>query len=488
MTEPLAIRWRSSSVHISSILLPLAILCILLLGATPAKTKGEQYADDFNMLVVSLQELHPLLYKTIGKNNFDRQVETTRRKLLQTEDESDAIYMMQELMYNIGDAHSANISVYDVRRDTTIRNILPFSVYIINHDLYIKDYPRDTTYIGTQVLSIENTDASLLIDSFRIFFPNDGARDILDFRVQPFFNALYAKFCNQHEAYTLTTTKGKITVEAAKKGTSLFDLLMNKTDSAYLGNDRILKTEINSDYGYFSFAGFIPQYRQYTIEKDYDSLITILIDKQVPNLIIDLRHNEGGDPEMGARMVSYLRNERFRIFNKMYEAKCGKPTFEKYISGSKLYYRARNIRTRNAGELREVVRMERQLRWTNPNVQQYTGHIYILTGSVTKSASTMFCKYLIGQSNVTFVGSETSGAINYFWAGGPNGAYCELTLPSLKTKFGFAIELNELKAGSSANELPIGLIPDQIIEYTIEDLMAHRNLELDWIKSDIAQK
>lgn len=472
----------------SCTLFTIILLSILLGGGRSAETKGEQFLRDFTMLEVSLQELHPLLYNTIGKDKFDKEVKSIKERLLRTEDESDAVYMMQELMYKIGDAHSGNISVYSLRSDTSIRNILPFSVYIINHDLYIKDYPGDTTYNGTKLLSVENTDASLLIDSFRIFFPNDGAREVADFHVQPFFNALYATFCNQREVFYLNTSKGKLTVPAAKKGTSLFDLLMNKTDSAYLGTDRIVKTEITPDYGYFSFAGFIPKYKHYTIEKDYDSLIAILIEKQIPNLIIDLRYNQGGDPEMGARMVSYLKSDRFRIFENMYEVKCRKPTYEKFLSGSKVYYRARNIRTSQAGELREVVRMERQLGWVDPNKKQYTGHIYILTGSVTKSASTMFCKYLIGQPNVTFVGSETSGAINYFWAGGPNGAYCELTMPSLKTNFGFAIELNELKAGSIATELPMGLIPDKEIDYTIEDLMAHRNLELEWIKSDIAQK
>jgi hypothetical protein len=446
---------------------------------------GKKYSGDFNALVVSLKELHPLLYANVSKEEFDKNAENISQRLFHVTSNYKAIYLIQEFVFKIGNAHAGNLSVFSIYNDTSITRVLPFSVYILDHQLYIKDYPADSTYNGTKIYSIENTDSKVLIDSLKIFFPIDGKRDIIDFNLQLYFNALYGAYCCQKDFFAVSTEKGKMNFKAAVRGTPLFETLIFKNKDTYLGKERILKKEITKDYGYFKFAGFIPKYKDYNIEADFNSMIRELNKNKTPNLIIDLKYNEGGNPEMGARMISLLTEKPFRIFENIYEIKCRKPTYKKLMNGSSLYYKTRGLRTRKAGNLRQVVRMERDLKVIHHNKEIYKGNIYIITGSATKSASTMFCKYLIGQSNVKFVGSETSGAINYFWAGGPNGSFCELRLPSMNTVFAFAIDLNEIKAGSSKNEVPIGLVPYYKIEYTIEDLMSGKNKELEWIKDDI---
>jgi hypothetical protein len=457
----------------------------LFISGKPDIEIGKKYSEDFNALVTSLKELHPRLYANISAEEFDSEVKKINERLLNTTSRSKAIYMMQELVYKIGNAHAGNLSVYSIRNDSSITKVLPFNVYILNHELYIKNYPADTSFNGTKILSIENTNSKALVDSLKIFFTLDGKRDVIDFYLQPFFNALYSFYSCQKDVYTVMTEKGKLIANAALRGTPLFETLMLKSDDAYFGNERVMKKEITSDYGYFKFTGFVSKYKQYTIESDFKSMIKELNEKKVPNLIIDLKYNEGGNPEMGARMISLISDKPFRIFEDMYQLKCRKPTYLKLMSGKPVYYKFRNLRTRKAGDMRQVVRMERDLKLTKPKGEPFKGNIYIVTGSVTKSAATMFCKYLIGQPNVTFVGAETSGAINYFWAGGPNGTYSEIKLSNLNTVFAFAIDLNELKAGSSKNEVPVGLIPDHKIDYTIDDLMKGRNKELEWIKSDI---
>ena len=122
---------------------------------------GKKYADDFNALITSLKELHPHLYANISKDEFDKEVKTISQRLLQTTSRSKAIYIMQELVYKIGNAHAGNLSVYSIRNDTTITKVLPFSVYILNHQLYIKNYPADTSYNGIKIQSIENTNSKL---------------------------------------------------------------------------------------------------------------------------------------------------------------------------------------------------------------------------------------------------------------------------------------------------------------------------------------
>lgn len=469
------------------ILLPFLLLTGFFMSGTPDEETGRKYSYDFNTLVTSLRELHPLLYANISREEFDNEVKKINERLLHTASRPKAIYMIQELVYRIGNAHAGNLSVYSIRNDSSITKALPFSVYIIDHGMYIKNYPADTSYNGTKILSIENTNSRDLVDSLKIFFTLDGKRDVVDFYLQPFFNALYSFYCCQKDSYKVMTEKGELEAKAVIRGTPLFETLVSKSDDAYFGNERVMKKEVTPEYGYFKFTGFVSKYKQYNIEADFKTMINELNDKKIPNLIIDLKYNEGGNPEMGARMISLISDRPFRIFEDMYQLKMNKPTYLKLMSGSSLYYKTRNLRTRKSGEMRQVVRMERDLNLIKPKGPPFKGKIYIITGSVTKSAATMFCKYLVGLPNVTFVGEETSGAINYFWAGGPNGTYSQIKLQNINTVFAFAIDLNELKAGSSKNELPVGLIPEHKIIYTIDDLMKGRNKELEWIKKDIRE-
>jgi hypothetical protein len=142
---------------------------------------GKKYSEDFNALITSLRELHPHLYANISKVDFDKEVVTINERLLHTGSKSTAIYLMQELVYKIGNAHAGNLSVYSIRNDTTITKVLPFSVYILDHQLYIKNYLADTSYNGTKIQSIEKTSSKDLVDSLKIFFTLDGKRDVVDF-------------------------------------------------------------------------------------------------------------------------------------------------------------------------------------------------------------------------------------------------------------------------------------------------------------------
>jgi hypothetical protein len=96
----------------------------------------------------------------------------------------------------------------------------------------------------------------------------------------------------------------------------------------------------------------------------------------------------------------------------------------------------------------------------------------------------MLCKYLKDEPNVLFVGTETSGAINYLWASN----FCITKCPNLNTTFSFGMELLELKENSVQTEKPEGLIPENKIEYTIQDKLNKTDKELEWIKGDILKK
>lgn len=455
------------------------LICFFSFHAFAQKDSSDAYINDFNVLVTSLKELHPNLYTNVSKEDFDKEVQTITDRLSTIKSRNQAIYIIQELIYKLGNSHAGNLSVY---KDLCVTRALPFNVYILNNELYIRDYPADSTFNGTRILSIENTLSKDIIDSLQIFFPRDGMREFSNDYLQPLFNNLYGAFCIQKDTFIIETEKGKLNVLAARRGTEIFKKVCVEYSDEYFGENPYLNIKITENYGYFQFAAFTTKIRKYKIEKEFKAFMKEMNEKGVPNVIIDIRLNSGGDPYQAGRMTSWFSEKPFRIFEGAYITSIRKPTYWDMMD-EHFYLRTRHLKTDRADSLSKIVRFESGLKYTQPKKNRYKGQVYIMTGSITQSASTMFCKYLMDQENVHFIGTETGGSINYFWA----NKMCKLDLPALKTTFAFGIELLEIKENSSKTELPVGLIPENNVEYTIQDLLDGRDVELEWILREIGK-
>lgn len=462
----------------------LFFLCIALGSFNPDSTgneTGKKYNSDFKILVASLQELQPCLYRNISKEEFDRQVQLTSDRLLNTSLRNKAIYIIQEFFYKLGNSHAGNVSVYG---DIGTQKALPMNFYIVDHELYIKDFPADSSFNGTKVLTIGNTKAGDLIDSLKIFFLRDGIRETMDPNLQCYFNNLYGAFCAQPDTFHIDTEKGKIVAPALLRGTPLFKQVVLSNGKSYFGTDeeRILTRKVEKEYGYFRFINFRKKIRKIKIEDEYISFIKEMNQKQIPDIIIDLRDNNGGEGHLSAEMASWLSDHDILAFTNSYITTTRKPAHIDLMD-DKSYFRKRLLFSRKEDSLRRIYSFI-EGKTIAPKKHRYKGHVYILVSPFTQSASSMFCGFLNDQENVTFVGDETNGAINYFWAGN----YFSAMLPNLKTNFSFGVELLEMKQNSCRTEMMTPLIPDVKIKYTIADRMAKRDLEMEWVKADIARK
>jgi hypothetical protein len=442
---------------------------------------GENYLSDFNILVTSMHELYPCLYKNISKEEFDKQAKLVSERLLATTSRNKAIYIIQEFFYKLGNSHAGNVSVYS---DAGAIKALPMNFYIVNDQLYIKDFPADPSFNGTKIISIEGTNADKLIDSLKIFFLRDGVRETMDPNLQCYFNNLYGAFCSQPDTFHIATEKGMIVTPALIRGTPSFEKIVLDNGESYFGTDeeRILTRKIENDFGYFRFKNFREKIRKVDIKEEYISFIREMNEKNIPNLVIDLRDNNGGESQLSAQMGSWISDHTITSFTNSYTTLKRKPTYLDLMD-DKTYFRYRFLISHKQDSLRRIYSFMDD-RPVAPKKERFKGHVYILVGPFTQSASSLFCSFFVDQPNVTFVGDETNGAVNFFWAGN----FFSSQLPHLKTNFCFGVQLLEFKNNSFETEPNLPLIPDVKINYTIEDRMQKRDLEMEWVKSDIQNK
>lgn len=143
---------------------------------------------------------------------------------------------------------------------------------------------------------------------------------------------------------------------------------------------------------------------------DIDSLMQVIVNSDVRQLIIDLRKNTGGDMEGAMRIGQYLSDKTFyggvMLSQQYWNTHSAPPRPEDY-SKFKLMDNA------NYEWFKQQVRngVDGLCLKTEPMDKTFQGRVFILTSSSTASASEPFVYTLQKENRATVIGSKTAGAV-----------------------------------------------------------------------------
>ena len=178
-----------------------------------------------------------------------------------------------------------------------------------------------------------------------------------------------------------------------------------------------------------------------------------LQDKHIKDLVIDVRSNGGGDASLSTLLTRYLIDKKFKLADSLYTIRRSS-RYDRYINNGRIYSVLTWFATRKHKDgFYHFGHFERH--YFEPFTKDhFDGHIYILTGGNSFSATCLFAGALKGQSNVTLVGEETGGA----YYGNTAWMIPDVTLPETKIRFRLprfhlVIDRNRIKDGR-------GVLPD----------------------------
>jgi hypothetical protein len=201
------------------------------------------------------------------------------------------------------------------------------------------------------------------------------------------------------------------------------------------------------------------------LKKFFRSSFKLLKQKNIQNLIIDVRSNGGGDASNSTLLTKFIIDKKFKLADSLY-AVTRSSKYDKYIESSFLYEAMMYFITkRQSDEKYHFGYFERH--YFQPKTKNhFYGQVYVLIGGNSFSATTLFAGSLKGQKNVTLVGEETGGA--YYG----NNAWMipDVTLPHTGIrfrlpKFRLIVDKNRAKDGH-------GVMPDV---YAIPSTQAIKN-------------
>ncbi|MCX7041501.1 MAG: S41 family peptidase [Gammaproteobacteria bacterium] len=244
---------------------------------------------------------------------------------------------------------------------------------------------------------------------------------------------------------------------------------------------------IEGNVGYLT----LPTFAFFRSSFDWSSFLTKsfqqLDSARVPNLVIDLRANEGGDGSIGGEVLSHLITQSFDFTSSQSVTTYERVPYDlaRYLDTWDFSFFDRTGRVEKitqgtaAGKYRDTARGDGR-QTIVPVATPYRGRTFILVGPENSSASFQFALLAKQAGVATLVGQRTGGNQR----GLNGGQLAWLTLPNS----GVSVDIPLLAATYSQDTPDASVIPDVEVRPSIDALRAGRDMDMERVKRLIGSR
>ena len=465
------------------------IICFLFIKTTYAQNVEDdilqkkytvaQILEDIDYTHKYLVKFHPDPYRYIAKDSLDIFVKRIKTLIDTPLTEMQVRFYIRQIITKIGCGHTDAIGskAYVKKLNKISRSVLPINVFIDKQQkMYVyNNLTGDTTIAnGDEILGLGKHKSKSILKSIYSIYSSDGYNltqktEALNY---DWFKYFYSFCYGFKPAYPITIKhkNGVITSYTlagieSKKDTVIFpkrDTII-AIQSIKTCNYGISKQDSNlAIIDINAFRGW--HWRRFLRRSFAD-----INKKQVPNLVIDLRNNSGGEIIKGLKMLSYIIPEKVVV------PIDGKPNLLGLNPRLKSGFA---VRFTQLVIFNLMPSWPKHGRWRHYFVaypkkkKAYKGKVFVLVNGKSFSMSCVAASYLKYKTNAKIIGTETGGNVS-----GSNAALSgKLVLPNTHVRV--VVPLYHIYHTINTTNKGYGVMPDYETNYSIDDALKGSDVDL----------
>ena len=281
----------------------------------------EGLQNDFIELRKSLETTHCALYEYTNKEKFDSLFDHQYELIDRPMHYNEFFQLLAPINNNIGCMHSS-IWMPGNFWETGKDNLFPLQIKLIESNAVVSGYYNDTAQVplGSIILEINSLSIDKIINDLKSSYSSDGLNKQFQFaQIEKRFPMSYARYYGFPEKYVVTyALPGRKTKQTSRLIPANLSSVRTVVFKNFNHPPLTLKLLKENSTAILKIPSFIFYDHVEYFTAFLDSSFSEIKSKNIKNLILDLRGNDGGDPFCSVFLFSYLEREPVSYFMKEY--------------------------------------------------------------------------------------------------------------------------------------------------------------------------
>ena len=428
----------------------------------------EEMVEDLKEFEYLLFNLHPGLDYFTDTTTLRSMFVATKNALPDSLDRLSFFLKVEPIIDAIQCGHT-NLTmahkVYKNNEEKKKKTLFPAYLTTWNGRLFFNaDYEQDWLKIprGTEIISIDSIPAKEIVRL--IAKTNKGADGNTEGSEAAWsvagFRTTYARFYGLKESHRLEVIKpGKDAIDLHTLKSISYEKILKQTKAnekpplsyEFIEDDKVAVIKLRT----FSNESLFKRTR-----KHFKKAFQEIKEKNVENLIIDLRNNGGGAISNCNHFLSYLLNEKFKTVKK---ASLNKNLIKKELNlfQKLLVGTSKKVTTEEEIWLKKYNNKGKKINKDH----HFDGKVVVLTNKRSYSASTMFCAILKSHDRAKIMGEVPGGSYHISFAG--FSKYLKMKYSKIRIRIPLMRMEYNVNPDLQDNRIPVQ--PDFIKELNIKD-------------------